>query len=196
MRVEYFSSGDLVTMDRAARRNQRREAGIFRRQLRRSWSRKSKGPSAPPLAVTLALFGVQFLVSGYFICATMLSGFIFDSCSERDCNFPSDRARRMDCSRWDTCALRILRRVVRSELHSRPRNLGDPPCGNRSIPGRAGRLDRVAPMGFGPASRIALSYYPESSVRGSAYGRQLTMKAESAVEVGCAVWVGCAGLSS
>lgn len=40
------------------------------------------------MAFTLALFGVQFLVSGYFICAAMLSGFIFDSCSERDCNFP------------------------------------------------------------------------------------------------------------
>jgi len=40
------------------------------------------------LAVTLPLFGVQFLVSGYFIFAAMLSGFIFDSCSERNCNFP------------------------------------------------------------------------------------------------------------
>ena len=76
----------------------------------------------------------------------------------------------MDCSRWDTCDLRILRRVVCSELHSRPRNLVDPPCGSRSIPARADRLDRLAPMGFGPASRITLSYYPRSSARGSPLG--------------------------
>ena len=100
----------------------------------------------------------------------MLSGFIFDSSSETDCNFPSDPARRMDWSRWDTCALRILHRVVRSELHARPRNLVDPPCGSRSIPARVDRLDRRAPMGFGPASRIALSYHPRSSARGFSYG--------------------------
>ncbi len=89
MREKYSVSSHLVSKDRAARRNQRRQAGtLFTDSYDGIGAEDPSGPGAPPLAATLALFGLQILVSGYFNFAVALSGFIVDSCSERDCNFP------------------------------------------------------------------------------------------------------------
>ena len=75
-------------MDPAARRNQCKEAGLlFADRYDGIGAEIPRGPGAPPLAVTLILFGVQLLVSGYFIFAALLSGFIIVSCGERNCNF-------------------------------------------------------------------------------------------------------------
>lgn len=82
-------SGYLASMDRAARRNQRRQAGtLFTDSYDGIGAKSHSGPGSPPLAVTLALFGLQILVSGYFIFTAALSGFVVDSCGERNCNFP------------------------------------------------------------------------------------------------------------
>lgn len=89
MHEKYSFSGYLVSMDRSARRNQRRQAGtLFTDSYDGIGAEGRSGPGSPPLAVTLALFGLQILVSGYFIFAAALSGFIVDSCGERNCNFP------------------------------------------------------------------------------------------------------------
>ncbi|QNE47112.1 hypothetical protein F1C58_09510 [Glaciihabitans sp. INWT7] len=76
-------------MDRAARRNRRRQAGtLFADSYDGIGAESASGPGSPPLAVTLSLFALQILVSGYVIFTAALSGFIVDSCGERNCNFP------------------------------------------------------------------------------------------------------------